>query len=235
MNVLVACEESQEVCKAFRAKGHVAYSCDLQECSGGHPEWHIQCNINELLHTNVVFATCNGVLHIVVKWDLIIAFPPCTYLTMAATRSHSLGTNTEEKIRERTYKRIDAMEFFLNILNADCDKIAIENPVGIMNSAYRKPDQIINPYQFASSVDDTENYQMKTTCLWLKNLPPLVTNDLPKPKPVRSYITKHGKLKNIYFSENHGVIDGKKHGGKDATARSKTFSGVAQAMANQWG
>lgn len=117
---------------------------------------------------------------------------------------------------------------------ARCNKIAVENPVGFM-SHWRKPDQIIQPYQFADSANDDENYQLKTTCLWLKGLPKLITNDLPKPMPVRTYKTKAGKVKNVYFEENHGKINGYKHRGNDAIARSKTFSGIAKAMAEQWG
>ena len=122
----------------------------------------------------------------------------------------------------------------MQIALANCDRVCVENPVGFMNR-WRKPDQIINPYQFAASCDDIENYQLKKTCLWLKNLPTLRTNNLPKPKPIRTYTTKYGKQKNVYFEENHGVINGVKHGGNDAKARSKTFSGVAKAMAEQWG
>ena len=235
MYVLVACEESQEVCKAFRAKGHTAFSCDIQECSGGRPEWHIRENVTYLLNGNVDFITCDGASHYVNKWDMIIAFPPCTYLTTAATRAHSLGTYTEEQIRKRTYKRIEAMKFFLSFMEADCKKIAIENPRGVMGSCYRAADQIIQPYYFAESVNDEVNYQMKSTCLWLKGLPKLKTNDLPKPSPVRTYTTIHGKKKNVYFAENHAVINGRKNGRNDAEARSKTFPGVAKAMAEQWG
>lgn len=119
---------------------------------------------------------------------------------------------------------------------ADCDRIAVENPIGFMNSAYRKPDQIIQPYFFAKDENDVENYQMKTTCLWLKGLPKLQrTNNLGKPQPVYIRNTADGRTKNVYFVENHGKIGGKKHKGNDAATRSKTFPGVAKAMADQWG
>lgn len=236
MKVLVACEESQRVCTEFRAKGHEAYSCDVIECSGGHPEWHIQSDVLPLLNGGVQFQTMDGLTHKVDgKWDMIIAFPPCTYLTTAATQCHSLKVYSKERIAERTQKRIDAMQFFMRFVNADCDKIAIENPVGVMNTCFRKPDQMIEPYEFAESVDDTKNYQLKKTCLWLKNIPTLQTNNLPKPSPVCVHKRQNGKLKNIYFTENHGKIGDSKDGKQDAEARSKTFPAVAHAMAEQWG
>ena len=235
MNVLIACEESQEVCKAFREKGHNAFSCDIQECSGGHPEWHIKGDVLPLLNGDCNFITEGGHwIHIDGEWDLIIAHPPCTYLTNCATRSFSLRVTPAEKVTQRWSDRCEAVIFFMQCALARCDKIAIENPIGFM-SHWRKPDQIINPYQFAESEDDIENYQMKTTCLWLSGLPKLKTNNLPKPQPVRRYRTKSGKFKNMYFVENHGVINGVKHGGNDAKARSKTFTGIAKAMAEQWG
>ena len=176
MNVLIACEESQTVCKAFREIGHNAFSCDIQECSGGHPEWHILGDVMRYLNptkyeNRIAFSTMDGEQHLVEKWDLIIAHTPCTFLSNVATRHHSLNASTLERINERTFKRIEAMQFFVNIANADCDKIAIENPVGVMNTAYRKPGQIIEPYFFAESEKDTENYVTKRTCLWLKGLP----------------------------------------------------------------
>lgn len=184
MKVLVACEESQRVCTAFRERGHEAYSCDIQEPSGGHPEWHILGDVLEVLNPKfykdihgfvefgIQFDTMDDVQHIVKRWDLIIAHPPCTYLTNVATRHHSIKFTPLDKINRRTEKRIESMSFFMRFVNADCDKIAIENPVGVMNTCYRKPDQIIHPYMFAESEDDTDNYVTKATCLWLKNLPP---------------------------------------------------------------
>lgn len=180
MKVLIACEESQRVCIEFRKLGHEAYSADIQEPSGGHPEWHILGDVLIVLNGGE-FATMDGAKHSVKKWDLIIAHPPCTYLSMVATRHHSLRFTPLEKINRRTMKRIEGMEFFMKFVNADCKHIAIENPVGIMNTAYRAPDQVITPYQFAESENDTENYVTKTTCLWLKGLPELITNGLLKP------------------------------------------------------
>ena len=182
MNVLIACEESQEVCKAFRARGHRAFSCDIQECSGGHPEWHIKGDALAVINGCCAFQTQDGKMHCQgCRWDVLIAHPPCTYLTNCATRSHSLRMTPLSKINARTELRIEAMAFFMKFVNAECDRIAIENPVGVMNTCYRQPDQIIHPYMFAESEDDTDNYVTKATCLWLKHLYPLETNHLPKP------------------------------------------------------
>lgn len=170
MNVLIACEESQRVCIAFRERGHEAYSCDIQEPSGGHPEWHVHGDCLKILQGGQI-VTMDGVTHDIPKWDLLIAHPPCTYLSNVATRHHSLKCTSLEKINERTMKRIDAMRLFMAFVNAPCDKIAIENPRGLMNTAYRKPDQTIDPYMFAENESDSENWVTKETCLWLKGLP----------------------------------------------------------------
>lgn len=167
----------------------------------------------------------DGAEHSVNKWDCIIGFPPCTYLTMVATRHHSLKFTPLDKINRRTMNRIGGMEFFMQFVNADCEHIAIENPVGIMNTAYRRPDQVINPYQFAESVHDAENYVTKATCLWLKGLPTLRTNRLPKPNNELLYgRNPSGK---ISCWEERQIGDRQK-------VRSKTFPGVAQAIARQW-
>ncbi len=240
MKVLVACEESQRVCVAFRELGHEAYSCDIIEPSGGHPEWHILGDVLEVLNPTfykdyagfvekrIQFSTMNDKMHIVKKWDLIIAHPPCTYLTNVATRHHSLKCSSIERINERTFKRIEAMQFFMNIVNADCEHIAVENPVGVMNTAYRKPDQIIHPYYFAKNENDTENYVTKATCLWLKGLPQLTYQELLKPDNGRIY----GKLPS---GKNKTWEDSLCRAGGAAKARSKTFPGIATAIAEQWG
>lgn len=173
-----------------------------------------------------MFETEDGSAHNVDKWNLIIAHPPCTYLSNAATRSHSLKGATLEQINARTAKRIQAQEFFMKFANADCEKVAIENPVGVMNTVYRKPDQIIEPYQFAESVDDKENYVTKRTCLWLKGLNELKRNDLPKPDNAKLY-GRHPSGKARCWEE---MVKGDR-----ATVRSKTFPGIAKAMAEQWG
>lgn len=142
MKVLVACEESQRVCTAFRERGHEAYSCDIIECSGGHPEWHIMQDVLPLLNGFCGFDTMDGVHHYIERrWDLIIAHPPCTHLAVSGMRWFKEGVKPQ-------YLQDEAAGFFMRMINADCEKIAVENPVCVMSTRYRKPDQIINPYQF---------------------------------------------------------------------------------------
>ena len=234
LKVLVACEESQAVCKAFRELGYEAYSCDIQECSGGHPEWHIKGDVLPLINGCCEFETMDGQKHhIDGKWDLLIAHPPCTYLSNVATRQYSLKCCTAEKVIARWEERARAAVFFMQLMLADCEHIAVENPVGFMNSAYRKPDQIIHPYYFAESEKDEENYHEKRTCLWLKGLQKLNrSDDLPVPPPVYILQGEKGKGKKIGWCEAMRNIKG----GQDerAKARSKTFPGIAKAMAEQW-
>lgn len=235
MKVLVACEESQAVCMAFRERGHEAYSCDIQECSGGHPEWHIRGDVLPIINGNCEFETADSLNHrIYGKWDLIIAHPPCTYLSNVATRQYSLKCCTAEKVIARWEERATAAVFFMQLMLADCEHIAVENPVGFMNSAYRKPDQIIHPYYFAESEKDVENYHEKRTCLWLKGLPTLnKSNNLPAPPPMYILQGKKGKGKKISWCEGMRNIKGGQS--ERAKARSKTFPGIAKAMADQWG
>jgi len=189
--ILIACEESQMVCKAFRAKGCEAYSCDIEPCSGGRPEWHIQGDVLDRLD----------------GWDMILAFPPCTHLAVSGAAWFK-----EKRADGRQQQGID---FFMAIANAPCDKMAIENPIGIMSTQWRKPDQIIQPWQFGHP-------ERKATCLWLKGLPCLTdTNNveaemltLPKNKQHRMHYLPPSKDR--------------------ARLRSKTYSGIAAAMANQW-
>ena len=212
--ILIACEESQAVTKEMRALGIEAYSCDIEPCSGGCPEWHMQGDVTPLLAQ---------------EWDMIIAFPPCTYLTHAGTRHYSRRINSEEKVLTREKKREEAVQFFMQFVNAKCNRIAIENPVGYMNSFYRKPDQIIHPYYFGEAVQ-------KRTCIWLKNLPLLEhTNMLPKPEPI--YICQGDKCKGKRINWCEALKTGVGRGtqAERAKARSKTFEGIAKAMANQWG
>ena len=215
MNVLIACEESQEVCKAFRAKGHNAFSCDIQECSGGHPEWHIQCNCLPLLNGGCSFQTSDGHIHTIHgRWDLIIAHPPCTDLAVSGAR------HFEKKRKDGSQQR--SIDFFMRFTDIECDKVVIENPVCIMSSIYRKPDQIIQPYEFGDP-------HRKKTCLWLKGLPLLKPTNIVEPI-LRSYTCKNGKKVtfDVLFCETEpGVARGK--------TRSKTFPGIAKAMAEQWG
>lgn len=236
MNVLVACEESQRVCIAFRELGFNAYSNDVVNCSGGHPEWHI--------HDNALSVIGGGRMHLqngewidIPHWDLIIAHPPCTYLTNSAVWLHSLAKTPENRIEGRTMERISAMRFFMDMIRANSEHIAVENPVGIMNTAFRQPDQIIEPYQFAESTEDSENYVTKRTCLWLKGLPALQTNDLPRPNNAELY-GRNSKGKPLNFTEAHGKTPKQQSWAshiRDSVLRSKTFPGVAKAMAEQWG
>ena len=222
MKTLIACEESQTICKAFREKGHEAYSNDIVKCSGGVPEWHILQDAKSVINGGIMRLQTGRKIKID-RWDLIIAHPPCTYLSNVATRHHSLKMSPANWINGRTHNRIDAMNFFMMMVEANCERIAVENPIGIMNSAYRKPDQIIHPYFFAESVDDADNYHMKATCLWLKGLPLLKrTSDLPEAKINKFYPS--GKRKTWEDSYS-----------RDASVRSKTFPGIAKAMAEQWG
>lgn len=218
MRVLVACEESQTVAKAFRANGHEAYSCDIQPCSGGKPEWHIFGDCLNVLDGNCWFVTEDGVKHkITGRWDLIIAHPPCTYLTCTGNSWFSVE-KYGNKARQRYVLRDQAFKFFMKFVSAKCDHIAIENPIGYVSSHYRKPDQIIQPYQFG---DDAR----KATCLWLKGLPKLVPTKIV---PFTVVKTGHG-----YDSPWHAYtwsLPPKER----AKARSKTFQGIADAMADQW-
>jgi len=192
MKVLLACEESQIVCKEFRRLGHEAYSCDILPCSGGHPEWHLKEDVVKLLDGD---------------WDLIIAFPPCTHLAVSGARWF------EEKRKDGRQKQ--GINFFMEFVNCKCAKIAIENPVGIMSTIYRKPDQIIQPYQFGDSFS-------KKTCLWLRGLPKLEPTKLVNKGEFITY--KSGRKLPKWYAQNWGK-------GKE---RSKTFLGIAKAMAEQW-
>lgn len=225
MRILVACEESQAVTKELRRLGHEAYSCDLQECSGGHPEWHIQGDCLPILGGCCMVKTADGAEHeISGKWDLLIAHPPCTYLSNVATRHFSLRVTPAEKVVARWEERARAAIFFMYFALADCPRICVENPVGFMNNNYRKPDQIIHPYMFADNEEDREQYVTKATCLWLKGLHPLQTNGLPKPDNEKLYGKfPSGKTKTW---EDQFTRSGK--------IRSKTFPGIARAMAEQW-
>nr|DAG56052.1 MAG TPA: tRNA (cytosine(38)-C(5))-methyltransferase [Caudoviricetes sp.] len=164
INILVACEESQRVCIEFRKLGFNAFSCDIRACSGDHPEWHIQGDVIKVMQA-YDFETMTLERHAIHGWDCMIAFPPCTYLTNTGNRWFNVE-RYGEKARERIAQRIKAREFFMRLYNANIKHIAIENPIGHINTAFRKPDQIIQPYFFGDP-------ERKSTCLWLKGLPPL--------------------------------------------------------------
>ena len=221
MNILVACEESQRVCIAFRERGHNAFSCDIEPCSGGHPEWHIMQDVIPILNGKCRFRTMDGIFHrIDTKWDLIIAFPPCTYLTVTGNRWFNIDRYGEKAI-QRHKDRKDAIDFFMTFANADCEKIAIENPVGIMSSEWRKPNQIINPWQFGDSFE-------KKTCLWLKGLPELKPTNIVEIPPRKRFCS--GKSMPSWYAEAWHLPKEER-----AKLRSKTFPGIARAMAAQWG
>lgn len=203
MRVLVACEESQEVCKAFRARGHEAFSCDIQDCSGGHPEWHIK----------------DDVLHHLDGWDLIIAHPPCTYLSAAgACRMFPKAGQIDI---ERFAKAMKAKEFFIKILDADCQRICIENPRPLKCVELPQHSQSIQPYEFGEPWS-------KLTYLWLKGLPPLFSTEI---------VADYKPYVSCRTSRNKGNPDksGMSRRGGSQKIRSKTFPGIAKAMAEQWG
>lgn len=221
MKVLIACEESQRVCAAFREKGHDAYSCDVIECSGGHPEWHIIQDVLPLLNGKCSFITCDGIQHnIHDKWDLIIAHPPCTYLAVTGNRWFNVDRYGEKAI-SRIEERKKAVNFFMQFVNSNCEKIAIENPVGVMSSLWRKPDQIIQPYMFGEPFE-------KKTCLWLKGLNKLKSTNIVKPLTRVNFDS--GKTMSKWYADCWRLP--KEQRSKE---RSKTFEGISKAMADQWG
>lgn len=204
MKILVACEESGIVTAEFRKLGHEAWSCDILPTSGGHPEWHLQQDVIPLLKEH---------------WDMIIAFPPCTHLAVSGARHF--------KEKQADGRQQQAIDFFMAFVNAPCEKIAIENPIGIMSTKYRKPNQIIQPWMFGDKFT-------KSTCLWLKGLPELKPTNIVDKGEFIEFISKKGKkkkqpkwyyeaLKNAKTKEERSIL------------RSKTFPGIAKAMAEQWG
>lgn len=226
MRILIACEESQAVCKEMRRLGHEAYSCDIIPCSGGHPEWHIMEDALLIINGKCTFSTSDGGSHqIDGRWDMIIAFPPCTYLTVTGNRWFNMERYGEKALQRRR-NRENAMKFFMAFANADCPRIAIENPIGIMSTVFRKPDQIVHPYYFAESEDD-QNCERKSTCLWLKGLNPLAYEIKCLPRVIKY---KNGKgTDSPWHMHSIGLPNGER-----AKQRSKTFQGIARAMAEQW-
>lgn len=230
MRVLVACEESQEVCKAFRALGHEAYSCDVLPPSGGHPEWHIKADVLPLLNGDCSFIALDGAAHTVTgKWDMLLAFPPCTHLSLSGAKHFA-------KKREDG-RQADGIEFFARFFEADCEKIAIENPANIiMGGEYiktyfpalaerynlpRAASQKIQPWMFGDPYE-------KTTMLWLKGLPPLKETNVVEPEA--RHVTPSGKTLPGWYSASSKRMQGSRQ-----SVRSKTFPGIARAMAEQFG
>ena len=219
MKVLVACEESQTVCKAFRENGHEAYSCDIMECSGDRPEWHIMRDVIPLLNGRCRFTTMDGTAHYIDgRWDLIIAHPPCTYLTLSGNKWFK--PEFADRFPDRQKQRKEAIDFFMAFANADCDKIAIENPVGVMSSQWRKPDQYIEPYMFGDP-------EKKKTGLWLKGLPLLKPSSIVEPVIIHC---KSGANEPRWHMETMRFPKEER-----SRIRSQTFPGIAKAMADTWG
>jgi hypothetical protein len=203
MKILVACEESQAVTIELRKLGHEAYSCDLLPCSGGKPEWHLQQSVFDVLN--------NG-------WDMMICFPPCTDLAVSGSR------HFERKIADGSQQK--SIKFFMDLVNAPINKVVIENPIGIMSSVYREPDQIIQPWQFGDKAQ-------KSTCLWLKNVNPLRATNIVEKGEFYEFISKKGKKKRmpLWYYE---ALQKAKTPEERRTLRSKTFLGIAKAMAEQF-
>ena len=219
MKILIACEESQRVCVAFRNKGHEAYSCDILPCSGGHPDWHIQDDVKPLLDGCCRFFTMDGKAHDILEWDMIIAFPPCTYFTCASAcrMFHKDENGISHLDKERYEKMLVFRDLFYAIYNASCPKIVIENPTYMKIAELPKHSQVIQPWQFGEP-------WTKRTCLWLKGVKDLKPTNIVEPtngpwvssgSTYRRYGFSNGKVKSI--------------------ERSKTFQGIADAMADQWG
>lgn len=218
MKVLVACEESQEVCKAFRALGHEAYSCDIQEPSGGHPEWHIQQDVLPLINGDCTFEAMDGIEHhIDGEWDLLICHPPCTYMSKAGARWMYPKAGVINP--ERLALALEAKEFFMQFANAKCKHIAIENPRPLKVVKLPNPSQVIQPFEYGDPYS-------KATFLWIKNLPDLI------PTEILTEFSPWVPSNTGAFSRGAKGSRGAAYNAKD---RSKTFPGIARAMAEQWG
>ena len=236
MKILVACEESQAVTIELRKLGHEAYSCDIEPCSGGHPEWHIKGNCLCFLNGNCDFNVSDGeyISHSIQgKWDMIIAFPPCTHLAVS-------GAAHFKKKREDGRQEA-GIRFFMRLLNADCTKIAVENPVNIISGNYIKqhfphlssehnlpikPTQSIQPYEFGDKA-------RKKTCLWLKGLPQLKSTNIVEPGEILEGGYSVGANAHYAVDENGKILSW--NDPRTGKLRSKTFPGIAKAMAEQWG
>jgi hypothetical protein len=211
MKILVACEESQAITKEFRALGHEAYSCDILPCTGGHPEWHLEGDVFGFIDQG---------------WDLMVAHPPCTFLSVSGARH--LYNKDGSKNSARYQSQREALDFVARLMACDIPRIAIENPVSVISSQIRKPDQIVQPWMFGDSAS-------KTTCLWLKNLPKLVATNVVDKGDFKEWIDKKsGKVKRQATWYYDALINAKTPEER-RSLRSKTFKGIAQAIASQWG
>lgn len=211
MKILVACEESQAITKEFRALGHEAYSCDILPCTGGHPEWHLEGDVFGFIDQG---------------WDLMVAHPPCTYLSVSGARH--LYNKDGSKNLERYKNQQEALDFVQKLMFCNIPRIAIENPISVISSQIRKPDQIVQPWMFGDSAS-------KSTCLWLKNLPKLVATNVVDKGEFKEWIDKKsGKIKRQATWYYDALINAKSPEER-RSLRSKTFKGIAQAIASQWG
>lgn len=210
MKILVACEESQAVTKQLRAKGHEAFSCDLLPCSGGHPEWHFQKSVWDVIDMG---------------WDMMIAHPPCTYLAVSGARW--LYNKDGSKNEERWKNQAEALDFVRKLMDAPIDKIAIENPISVISTHIRKPDQIVHPYMFGDKAS-------KSTCLWLKNLPLLTPTDIVEKGEYKEWVCSTTGRKKRQATWYYEALLKAKTPEERRTLRSKTFEGIAKAMADQW-
>jgi hypothetical protein len=231
IKILVACEESQAVTREFRRLGHEAYSCDLLPCSGGHPEWHFNCDVLRVIGDGGGTLQNGRKVSGRRKWDMMVAHPPCTYLAVSGAQWYYHPEDRElpvhlrrphPKYPTRSADREDALAFFMALANAPVERIAVENPIGIVSSHWRKPDQVVHPWMFGDEAS-------KATCLWLKNLPPLApTRIVGKGERI---LFKSGKSQPKWYSD--AFVKAKSHEER-RTMRSKTFEGMARAMAEQW-
>lgn len=218
MNCLVACEESQAITIELRKLGHNAFSCDIQDCSGGYPEWHYKGDCLDIINGCTSFKTCDGVNHSLPgEFDLVICHPPCTYLSFAGNKYLNID-KYGEKALQRYELREQAYNFAMQLYNCNCAHVAMENPKGYLNSVFRKPDQTINPFLFGDRC-------YKVTCLWLRGLPCLIPDyQVPPPEPL--YYRSNGKK--VHWVES--LVSSSDR----AKLRSKTFPGIARAMAWQF-
>lgn len=232
LNVLVACEESQAVCKEFRRLGHNAYSCDLLKCSGGHPEWHFNQDVLEVIKNKGGVLQTQEEVYIDGNWDIMIAHPPCTYLAVSGAKWYYHPEDKDLPVEQRrshprfpnrAQDREDGVNFFMALANAPIEYIAIENPVGIMSKRWRKPNQTVQPWMFGDEAS-------KNTCLWLKNLPNLVPTKIVG-HGERVVMKSSGKSLPKWYSD---ALTKSKSAEERRTLRSKTFPGFAKAIAEQW-
>ena len=225
MAVLIACEESQSITKEFRALGIEAYSCDLLPCSGGHPEWHFKTDVLRIIKNRWGILE-NGEDVFIDKWEMMIAHPPCTYLSVAGAWAMYNKDGSINRIRERLQN--EALDFVKQLMDSPIDRIAIENPISVIRSKIKKPDQIVHPYHFGHKAS-------KSTCLWLKNLPLLKHTNVVEKGEFKEWTDRKTGKKKKQALWIYDILNTAKTKEERQTLRSKTFKGMAEAMAQQWG